>query len=175
MVIDLDRLFGGSVLAPSTLGNADQSVVPAVPTEHDPWDTASGHGNVNGDRRLAGVVPAVPVVPVEIGGSVEIACNRDAAAGVGAAVEEPRARMPWDDRRRCVECQHLAESGRCRGVELGLLPDVDWPYRPVPDLLRRCEGFAELVDMPKGCEGACGFTGPSVEMGTASGEPAKTL
>lgn len=46
-----------------------------------------------------------------------------------------------DDRRMCVECSHLGDSGRCVAAATGRLRNVDRRYEPVPDLLQRCEAF----------------------------------
>lgn len=46
-----------------------------------------------------------------------------------------------DDRRMCVECSHLGDSGRCVAAATGRLGNVDRRYEPVPDVLQRCEAF----------------------------------
>lgn len=114
-MIDLDRLFGPEPSSASTVSKAGRQVVAAVPVKL----TESDAGASDPAGAMAGAVVEEPVV------------------------EEPRG--PWiDDRRRCLDCHHLKVNGRCGGADLGLLPDVDWPYRPVPDVLRRCEGFVGL-------------------------------
>lgn len=47
-----------------------------------------------------------------------------------------------DDRRRCTECANFAQGGRCLAAWRGQLERTARQYRPVPDLLRRCEGYA---------------------------------
>lgn len=46
-----------------------------------------------------------------------------------------------DDRRMCVECSHLGDSGRCIAAAAGRLRNTDRRHEPVPDLLQRCEAF----------------------------------
>lgn len=48
-----------------------------------------------------------------------------------------------DDRRLCIECRHLAHSGRCKQAALGRMPGVDRRLEPVRTILMRCEHFAE--------------------------------
>jgi hypothetical protein len=48
-----------------------------------------------------------------------------------------------DDRRMCVECSFLGNSGRCIAAATGRLKGVDRRLEPVPDILQRCEAFGE--------------------------------
>lgn len=52
-----------------------------------------------------------------------------------------------DDRRICPECQQYQER-RCMIATPGGLVSAARGYMPVPDILRRCEGFAPLPDDP---------------------------
>jgi len=46
-----------------------------------------------------------------------------------------------DDRRLCLECAALADSGRCLVAARGRLPGASRGLEPVPTILQRCEGF----------------------------------
>lgn len=46
-----------------------------------------------------------------------------------------------DDRRLCLECAHLAGSGRCGAAARGALRNADRRLEPLPLILQRCEGF----------------------------------
>lgn len=61
-----------------------------------------------------------------------------------AAVWADRA---GDDRRICPECGCYQER-RCTVAKPGGLVSAARGYMPVPDILRRCEGFAPLPDDP---------------------------
>lgn len=47
-----------------------------------------------------------------------------------------------DDRRLCLECSWLGDTGRCVAAATGRLPGADRRLEPVPTILQRCEGFA---------------------------------
>ena len=59
------------------------------------------------------------------------------------AAELPRLPLPdADDCRTCLQCACLSATGRCLAAGRGeLLAVASQRYLPVPDLLRRCEGF----------------------------------
>jgi hypothetical protein len=46
-----------------------------------------------------------------------------------------------DDRRMCIECTHLGDTGRCVAAALGRVIGADRRLEPVQDLLQRCEAF----------------------------------
>lgn len=46
-----------------------------------------------------------------------------------------------DDRRMCMECSHLLDSGRCLAASCGRVPGALRRLEPVRDLLQRCEAF----------------------------------
>jgi hypothetical protein len=47
-----------------------------------------------------------------------------------------------DERRVCIECEHLQRSGHCFAASQGRLVGIDTRYQPVIDQLARCEGFS---------------------------------
>jgi hypothetical protein len=47
-----------------------------------------------------------------------------------------------DERRFCVECSHLSDSGRCVAAATGRIRNADRRFEPVQDVLQRCEAFA---------------------------------
>jgi hypothetical protein len=53
-----------------------------------------------------------------------------------------------DDRRMCLECSHLGDSGRCVAAAMGRLRSADRRLEPVPDLLQRCEAFGLRKGLP---------------------------
>jgi hypothetical protein len=53
-----------------------------------------------------------------------------------------------DDRRMCLECSHLGDSGRCVAASMGRLRSADRRLEPVPDLLQRCEAFGLRKGLP---------------------------
>ena len=60
-----------------------------------------------------------------------------------------------DDRRTCRQCSKLTAAGRCLAAARGDLPfAASRKYAPVPDVLKRCEGFRPLVDDPDQHPGA---------------------
>ncbi len=46
-----------------------------------------------------------------------------------------------DDRRICLECQHIQRSGGCFIAAQGRMPNASKRMQPVTDLLQRCESF----------------------------------
>jgi hypothetical protein len=46
-----------------------------------------------------------------------------------------------DDRRMCIECTHVGDTGRCVAAALGRVIGADRRLEPVQDLLQRCEAF----------------------------------
>lgn len=78
-------------------------------------------------------------------------CQRDADARdyfTGrVAVELPKPDPFPDDRRRCTQCLNLASNGRCLAAARRDII-ASRTYAPVPDLLRRCEGFKPLASDP---------------------------
>jgi hypothetical protein len=47
-----------------------------------------------------------------------------------------------DDRRICLECQHLQRSGGCFAAAQGWIKGADKRMQPIKDLLQRCECFS---------------------------------
>lgn len=47
-----------------------------------------------------------------------------------------------DDRRICMECQHLQKTGGCFAAQQGWLLHTSTRHAPVRDILQRCEAFA---------------------------------
>lgn len=47
-----------------------------------------------------------------------------------------------DDRRICLECQHLQRSGHCFAAAQGWISNASKHLTPVQDRLARCEAFA---------------------------------
>ena len=71
-------------------------------------------------------------------------CADDAGAKqyfLKRAEEVPKPPLSFDDRRTCSECAHLVR-GICLAARRGEIQGGG-RYMPVPDLLRRCEGFRE--------------------------------
>lgn len=77
-------------------------------------------------------------------------CQRDAKARdyfVGrAAAELPKPAPFPDDRRTCGQCANLIAQ-RCQAAKRGEIM-ASRNYRPIPDLPRRCEGYAPGADDP---------------------------
>jgi hypothetical protein len=75
-------------------------------------------------------------------------CHRDAAARdffLGrAAAELPKPDPLPDDRRTCGQCANLIAQ-RCQAAKRGEIA-ASRNYRPIPDLPRRCEGYAPGAD-----------------------------
>ena len=46
-----------------------------------------------------------------------------------------------DDRRMCIECSSLQQSGGCFAASQGRIPRADKRMHPVKDILARCEAF----------------------------------
>ena len=73
---------------------------------------------------------------------------------------------PFDDRIRCTECCQLSGRGICRAAAPKRQPVVaNRGYRPVQDLLRRCEGFTPYGDNPnqrRGFERWPSLIGPQI-------------
>ena len=46
-----------------------------------------------------------------------------------------------DDRRMCLECQHLERTGRCAAARRGAIAGADRRMEPVQNILTRCEAF----------------------------------
>lgn len=79
--------------------------------------------------------------------------DRRTAEALATAEERKRGRAAvWadragDDRRNCPECQRYQDR-RCTIAKPGGLVSAARGYMPVPDMLRRCEGFAPLPEDP---------------------------
>jgi len=52
-----------------------------------------------------------------------------------------------DDRRRCNQCSNLMTNGRCRAARRGEI-ETARGFMPVPDLPRRCPGYAPRLNDP---------------------------
>lgn len=86
---------------------------------------------------------------------LEYEAGFDRAAAEAMATAELSRRLhadKWearagDDRRICPECGCYQER-RCTIAKPGGLVSAARGYMPVPDILRRCEGFAPLPDDP---------------------------
>jgi len=78
-------------------------------------------------------------------------CHADPEARVYYLVRAQELPRPVDfdddDRRRCSQCRNLLMNGRCRAARLGEI-DTAREFMPVPDLLRRCLGYAPRLDDP---------------------------
>ncbi len=46
-----------------------------------------------------------------------------------------------DERRLCLECTWLGDTGRCIAAATGRLPGADRRLEPVPTILQRCDAF----------------------------------
>ena len=85
--------------------------------------------------------------------------DRRTAEALATAEERKRGRAAvWaaragDDRRYCPECGCYQER-RCTIAKPGGLVSAARGYMPVPDMLRRCEGFAPLPEDPDQRPGA---------------------
>ena len=85
--------------------------------------------------------------------------DRRTAEALATAEERKRGRAAvWvdragDDRRICPECQRYQDR-RCTIAKPGGLVSAARGYMPVPDMLRRCEGFAPLPEDPDQRPGA---------------------
>jgi hypothetical protein len=95
-------------------------------------------------------------------------CQGDADARaywLGRAGEVPGPDT-LDDRRTCRECVNPAKSGRCLAAGRGDLVATARDYRPPPDRLHRCEGYApgaEVPDRRPGRERWPGLTKPRAD------------
>lgn len=75
--------------------------------------------------------------------------GRQAAEALADSEEQQRrqraeqAARADDDRRRCRECRRY-ENRRCTIARPGGMVSARTGYEPIPDLSRRCEGFAPL-------------------------------
>ena len=49
-----------------------------------------------------------------------------------------------DDRRICLECSQLQQTGACRAIAAGHIKSAAKNHHPVRTLLQRCEGFTFL-------------------------------
>lgn len=86
---------------------------------------------------------------------IEFEGGRDRRTAEALATAEGRIReraTVWaaragDGRRYCPECGNYRER-RCVTAKPGGLVSAARGYEPVPDILRRCEGFAPLPDDP---------------------------
>jgi hypothetical protein len=70
--------------------------------------------------------------------------RRDYSAAKAEALANLLARRDadHDDRRVCLECQHLQQDGFCSAAARGLLfSNTSRRFQPIRDLLQRCEGF----------------------------------
>ena len=56
-----------------------------------------------------------------------------------------------DDRRMCLECRELEESGRCAAARRGALVGADRNLEPMPAILTRCEGFRPYASNYQAC------------------------
>jgi hypothetical protein len=78
-------------------------------------------------------------------------CRNDPVARdyyLGRAEEVPQpADFDDDDRRRCNQCVKLAWKGRCLAARRGEI-ETARDFMPVPDLPRRCEGYAPRLNDP---------------------------
>ena len=85
---------------------------------------------------------ATPATPATDAPSVPRGVATVAAVAVanGSAAPAQPAAFP-DDRRPCSDCRHLSRRGVCLEAGSMEVADAAPGYRPVPDLLRRCEGF----------------------------------
>jgi hypothetical protein len=70
-----------------------------------------------------------------------------------------------DDRRLCPECRHYRDR-RCTIAKPGGLVSASRNFEPVPDLPRRCEGFAPLPDDPDQRPGVVRWPGLTNTKGT---------
>ncbi len=52
-----------------------------------------------------------------------------------------------DDRRMCLECEHLRFDGFCAAARRGALVGASRYLAPVQDILQRCEGFQLHQDL----------------------------
>lgn len=84
----------------------------------------------------------VPVVALE--------CDAFTTDGPSNALDLPgieAGERCGDDRRYCIECGSLAESGRCLAAMRRQIV-ASRNYEPVRDILRRCQGFNPLPSDP---------------------------
>lgn len=142
MAIDWGALLPAQPAAAPTPARA------AVQT-HAPGTNAGGAGGndagEDGDREAWEERAAI----IEFEGGQD----RRTAEALATAEERKRGRASvWadragDDRRICPECQQYQER-RCTIAKPGGLVSAARGYMPVPDILRRCEGFAPLPNDP---------------------------
>lgn len=91
------------------------------------------------DERDAGCVPA---------STLELAPYAAEEPGNASAIPGIEAReRRGDNRRYCIECGNLTESGRCLAAMRRQIA-ASRNYEPIRDILRRCEGFNPLPTDP---------------------------
>jgi len=56
-----------------------------------------------------------------------------------------------EDRRMCLECRELEQSGRCTAARRGALVGADRHLEPIPAVLTRCEGFRPYASNQPAC------------------------
>lgn len=73
----------------------------------------------------------------------------------GLSREEAEA-LAWreDDRRRCQHCLNLSKVGTCTVASPGGPVSARRGYEPIPDILRRCEGYRPNEEDPDQRPGA---------------------
>ena len=99
---------------------------------------------IDWDGMLSALEAPPPAALPKVGQRPAANESADAPAGLPGIDAPERA---GDNRRRCAECRNLASNGRCLAVaRRDIIASRN--YAPVPDLLRRCEGFKPLASDP---------------------------
>ena len=99
---------------------------------------------IDEDARIRGWLTHIGETDGTVIGTVLGQCARDPSAlayFLKRAEEVPKPPPSFDDRRTCSECAHLVR-GICMAARWGEIQGGG-RYMPVPDLLRRCEGFKD--------------------------------
>jgi hypothetical protein len=103
----------------------------------------------NTAERTLTAVMAVPDPGVSTESAPSIGSNGGTPAGdsVRLHVEGRTISLDNDDRRRCTDCTNLTTLGNCLAAWRGDLA-ADRDYKPMADILRRCEGYIPKVHDP---------------------------
>ena len=90
-------------------------------------------------KDVPGTIGPTAATGARLARMARLAWREDKAQAAADRLE--RRDAEGDDRRMCVECTHLGDSGRCIAAATGRLRNADRRHEPVADLPQRCEAF----------------------------------